>query len=104
MNNCGPSPKTGKQRMDSTLLASNIRQMGRVQLLVTVLQRVWRIVDESGHSDGVRTLVAVLGDRGRALPLAWVRWPAQHRIRRPLGPIARPCWRRRRPSCRRDRP
>jgi hypothetical protein len=26
--------KTGKQRMDSTLLASNIRQMGRVQLLV----------------------------------------------------------------------
>jgi len=31
------SLKTGKQRMDSTLLASNIRQMGRVQLLVTVL-------------------------------------------------------------------
>ena len=29
--------KTGKQRMDSTLLASNIRQMGRVQLLVEVL-------------------------------------------------------------------
>jgi len=37
---------TGKQRMDSTLLASNIRQMGRVQLLVTVLQRVWRMLGE----------------------------------------------------------
>lgn len=40
------SLKTGKQRMDSTLLASNIRQMGRIQLLVTVLQRVWRMLTE----------------------------------------------------------
>jgi len=40
------SLKTGQQRMDSTLLASNIRQMGRVQLLVTVLQRVWRMLSE----------------------------------------------------------
>lgn len=39
--------KTGKQRMDSTLLASNIRQMGRVQLLVTVLQRVYRMLSEA---------------------------------------------------------
>jgi len=39
--------KTGKQRMDSTLLASNIRQMGRVQLLVTVLQRVQRMLSEA---------------------------------------------------------
>ncbi|MFN3762074.1 MAG: transposase, partial [Anaerolineae bacterium] len=38
------SLKTGKQRMDSTLLASNIRQMGRVQLLVEVLQRVHRML------------------------------------------------------------
>ena len=36
--------KTGKQRMDSTLLASNIRQLGRVQLLVEVLQRVQRML------------------------------------------------------------
>lgn len=36
--------KTGKQRTDSTQLASNIRQMGRVQLLVTVLQRVYRML------------------------------------------------------------
>jgi hypothetical protein len=40
-------------------------------------QRVWLIVDESGHSDVVRTLVAALWYRGRALPLAWVLWPAQ---------------------------
>ena len=36
--------KTGKQRMDSTQLASNIRQMGRVQLLAEVLQRVHRML------------------------------------------------------------
>ena len=39
--------KTGKQRMDSTLVASNIRQMSRLQLLVEVLQRVWRMLDET---------------------------------------------------------
>ncbi len=44
------SLKTGKQRMDSTLLASNIRRMGRVQLLVTVLQRVHRMLSEADQS------------------------------------------------------
>jgi hypothetical protein len=44
---CAFSLKTGKQRMDSTQLASNIRQMGRVQLLVTVLQRVHRMLTEA---------------------------------------------------------
>ena len=38
--------KTGRQRMDSTQVASNIRQMGRIQLLVTVLQRVPRMLTE----------------------------------------------------------
>lgn len=38
--------KTGKQRMDSVQVASNIQQMGRVQLLVEVLQRVERILSE----------------------------------------------------------
>jgi hypothetical protein len=38
--------KTGKQRMDSVQVASNIRQMGRVQLLVEVLQRVHRMLSE----------------------------------------------------------
>jgi hypothetical protein len=36
--------KTGKQRMDSTQIASNIRTMGRLQLLVEVLQRVYRML------------------------------------------------------------
>jgi len=39
--------KTGKQRMDSTLVASNIRKMGRLQLLVEVLQRVHHMLSES---------------------------------------------------------
>jgi hypothetical protein len=43
--------KTGKQRMDSVQVSSNIRQMGRVQLLVEVLQRVERMLNEGdrGH-------------------------------------------------------
>jgi len=39
--------RTGNQRMDSTQVASNIRQMGRVQLLVEVLQRVHRMLNEA---------------------------------------------------------
>jgi len=39
--------KTGKQRMDSTQVASNIRQQGRLQLLVEVLQRVHRMLIEA---------------------------------------------------------
>lgn len=43
--------KTGKQRMDSTQIASNIRTMGRLQLLVEVLQRVYRLLtkEDQGH-------------------------------------------------------
>ncbi len=36
--------KTGKQRMDNTQIASNIREVGRLQLLVEVLQRVYRML------------------------------------------------------------
>jgi len=39
--------KTDKLRMDSTLIASNIRQTTRLQLLVEVVQRVHRILDET---------------------------------------------------------
>lgn len=39
--------KTGKQRMDSTQVGSNIRQQGRLQLLVEVLQRVHRMLNET---------------------------------------------------------
>lgn len=38
--------KTGQQRMDSVQVASNIRQMSRLQLLVEVVQRVWRMLSE----------------------------------------------------------
>lgn len=38
--------KTGKQRMDSTQIASNIRTMSRLQLLVEVLQRIYRMLTE----------------------------------------------------------
>jgi hypothetical protein len=42
--------KTGKQRMDSTQIASNIRQHGRLQLLVEVLQRVPRMLNEADQA------------------------------------------------------
>jgi hypothetical protein len=38
--------KTNKLRMDSTLIAGNIRTMSRIQLLVEVLQRVHRMLTE----------------------------------------------------------
>ncbi|MBN1139635.1 MAG: transposase, partial [Anaerolineae bacterium] len=36
--------QTGLQRVDSTMIASNIRQLSRLQLLVEVLQRVYRML------------------------------------------------------------
>lgn len=42
--------KTDKLRMDSTQIASNIRQMSRVQLLVEVTQRVWRMLTEADQA------------------------------------------------------
>lgn len=39
--------KTDKLRVDSTMIASNIREMTRLQLLVEVLQRVHRMLDEA---------------------------------------------------------
>lgn len=43
--------KTNLQRMDSTQVGSNIREMGRLQLLVEVLQRVQRMLnaDDQAH-------------------------------------------------------
>ena len=46
--------KTGSLRMDSTQIASNIRRMGRLQLLVEVLQRVYRMLskgDQAHYAD-----------------------------------------------------
>lgn len=38
--------KTGHQRMDTVMIASNIRRMTRLQLLIEVVQRVWRVLTE----------------------------------------------------------
>jgi hypothetical protein len=42
--------KTNKLRMDSTQIASNIREMSRLQLLVEIVQRVHRMLDESDQA------------------------------------------------------
>lgn len=42
--------KTGKQRMDSVMLGSNIRQRGRLQLLVEVMQRVQRMLSAADQA------------------------------------------------------
>jgi hypothetical protein len=42
--------KTGKLRMDSTQIASNIREMARLQLLVEVVQRVHRMLSEADQA------------------------------------------------------
>ena len=39
--------KTNLQRMDSSMVASNIRQVGRLQLLVVILQRVQRMLSQA---------------------------------------------------------
>jgi len=41
---------TGRLRMDSSQIASNIRRMGRLQLLVEVLQRVHRMLSEADQA------------------------------------------------------
>lgn len=38
--------KTGMQRMDSTMLQSNIRRMSRLQLLVEIIHRFYRLLSE----------------------------------------------------------
>jgi len=52
--------KTGRQRMDSTQVASNIRQMGRIQLLVTVLQRIPRMLSEEDQAHYAQALAPYL--------------------------------------------
>jgi len=58
--------KTGKQRMDSTQIASNIREMSRLQLLVEVLQRVHRMLkeeDQTAYADDFEPFI--LGHAGQ---------------------------------------
>jgi hypothetical protein len=54
------------------------RLVRRVLQRMLADQRVWLILDERGHSDVVRVLLAALWYRGRAIPLTWVLWRAQH--------------------------
>jgi len=42
--------KTGLQRMDSTQLQSNIRRMSRLQLLVEIIHRLYRVLSEEDKS------------------------------------------------------
>jgi hypothetical protein len=42
--------KTGHQRMDSVMISSNIRQTTRLQLLIEVVQRVWRVLMEEDQA------------------------------------------------------
>lgn len=42
--------KTGQQRMDSVYVSSNIRQFTRLELLVEVIQRVWRMLTETDQT------------------------------------------------------
>ena len=46
--------KTGRQRMDSVLVSSNMRQMTRLHMLVEVVHRVWRMLvkeDQARYAD-----------------------------------------------------
>jgi hypothetical protein len=53
--------------MDSTLVASNIRRMGRVQLLVEVLQRVQRMLNKSDQE-------RYAADFAPYVVPVWIKW------------------------------
>jgi len=58
--------KTGKQRMDSTQVSSNIVDASRLQLLVEALQRLWRILSEADQEQYYDRLAAYIsGSSGR---------------------------------------
>ena len=42
--------KTRHQRMDTVMISSNIRRMTRLQLLIEVVQRVWRVLAEEDRA------------------------------------------------------
>lgn len=82
----------------STLAASHERRLRRImndplvtweQVYRPTVKRVvkWQqakrlmvLIDESGHSEHFRVLMASVWYRNRAVPLAWVSWPAQRPI------------------------
>ena len=52
--------KTGKQRMDSTQIASNILNMSRLQLLVEAVQRMYRSLSEADQQHYAKTFAPYL--------------------------------------------
>jgi len=58
--------KTGKQRMDSTQIASNIREMSRLHLLVDVIQRVYCMLTKEDQNHYEEAFAAyTIGDAGQ---------------------------------------
>jgi hypothetical protein len=52
--------KTGHQRMDSVMISSDIRQTTRLQLLIEVVQRVWRVLTEEDQAQYAAVFEAYL--------------------------------------------
>ncbi len=50
--------KSGRQRMDSTMVASNILDMSRLQLLVEALQRVYQVLSEADQQGYAETFAS----------------------------------------------
>jgi DDE family transposase len=77
---CAASHERRLRRVLNDPLLTWERSYARVvrRLLARQHPRQWLIIlDESGHTDRLRVLTAALWYRGRAIPLAWVSWPAQ---------------------------
>ena len=54
--------RTGMQRMDSTQIASNIVNANRLQLLVTAIQRIYRILDKADQNRLAEEFTPYLGE------------------------------------------
>jgi len=74
---------TGRLRMDSTQVASNIRNFSRLQLLVEVLGRVWRMLSDE---DRLRH-VGLLGEYTRKSATQFVYGVSSEEGRRHIGRI-----------------
>jgi len=74
--------KTDKLRVDSTLVASNIRSMSRLQLLVEVLQRTWRMLSEVDHARYREVFEPYMKDTSRRFTYRNERDQAQEHLAR----------------------
>jgi hypothetical protein len=74
--------KTDKLRVDSTLVASNIRHMSRLQLLVEVLQRTWRMLSEVDQTRYREVFAPYVKDTSRRFTYHIERDQAQEHLAR----------------------